>query len=472
MKLRQSRFRIFISYARPNVEAARELYARLKKARFAPWMDVEDLRAGEWEVLIGQALKDAQVVLVLLTKESITRDGFLQKEILKALEIWQNKAPDQGYLIPVRLEDCPIHKRLTSFHCFDLFSEVGWARLFNELKSQRKALRTQTPGATSDSTATPAPTTAMPARPKATVARLQSRHKRQLPVLAFPNAIETFLIRNDCSKVWSRLDKNMQLYMSTLSCKLEPIVQIIPARAIPVLLGFECLALGSGGQNFSEIIEDCKEIDPGLVRVCLAVAAIQHIGWMRMGATSGNVRSARKLLFSLNLDPIMLDTPLFKEFLRNYADSLEHNVIFEVNETTTARYLNQLKRLQADFRLRYAADDLNQWSDDVRAALEGRVELTKMDHASFKAAMDIRGDNAREAIKRLRAYKIRGKPLVVEGVQDPDYLMFLEHNWDYKKFGELYGQGYELDPGLHWDAEMLSLKQFGLPGGSALRRQG
>jgi hypothetical protein len=166
----------------------------------------------------------------------------------------------------------------------------------------------------------------------------------------------------------------------------------------------------------------------------------------------------------------MLDSPLFKRFLHWYGDVLERNVIFEVNEATTAGYLSQLKKLQADFNLRYAADDLNQWNDQVRSALMGRVELTKMDHNSFEAAMDIRGDDPREALSRLRAYKIRGKPLVVEGVQDPDYLMFLERQWDYKKCGELYGQGYELDPGLHWDSDMLSLKDFGLPGGSALRR--
>ena len=56
----------------------------------------------------------------------------------------------------------------------------------------------------------------------------------------------------------------------------------------------------------------------------------------------------------------------------------------------------------------------------------------------------------------------------MEGVQDPDYLLFLENNWEH---GELYGQGYGLDPGQPWNNEMLSLKEFGLPGGSALRRR-
>ena len=144
------------------------------------------------------------------------------------------------------------------------------------------------------------------------------------------------------------------------------------------------------------------------------------------------------------------------------------NVIFEVNETTTTQYISQLKNLQVDFNLRFAADDLNQWNTDVRSALMTRVELTKMDHSSFNAAMAIRGDRPTEAINKLRAHKLRGKPLVVEGIQ-MEHLTFLERMWDYDRYGVLYGQGYELEHGTHWEQELRSLKPYGLPGGSAIR---
>jgi hypothetical protein len=98
----------------------------------------------------------------------------------------------------------------------------------------------------------------------------------------------------------------------------------------------------------------------------------------------------------------------------------------------------------------------------------GRVDMTKMDHRSFTDAMRIRGDNKHEALQRLLAHKLPGKPLIVEGVEDPDYLTFLAQHWDEKEHGQLYGQGYCLETGEHWSPTLRPLKPFGLPGGDFL----
>lgn len=461
MAARRRRFGIFISYAPPNAGMAHSIFQRLREARFHPWIDPEsNVEGAEWEYAIERALKESHVVLVLLSKESVTCDGFLQKQIHTALDIWKHKAPGEVHLLAVRVEECDIHERLLGAQYIDLFHESGWARLISLLKGLRKSSAAESRRTVASSSHV---------SPKANVEKLRPRGRRQLPLVAFPDEMESFLAGSDYRDQWSRLDRNVQHYVRTLGCKLEPIVQIIPARGAPVVLGFECLALGPSGENFGEIITECDRVDVGILRICLAIAALQTISQLRTGALHRNAAGARKLLFSLNLDTVMLDSPHFKRFLRCYGEILDRNVIFEVNETTTAKYLTQLKNLQSDFNLRYAADDLNNWKDEVRSALISRVELTKMDHLSFKAAMDIRGDDPQGAINRLRANKVGSKPLVVEGVQDSDYLEFLERNWVY---GELYGQGYQLDPGLYWNLEMLSLKDFGLPGGSALRRRG
>jgi hypothetical protein len=465
MKTHQRKFRIFISYSRPKIDVARKIYRKLRKAQFDPWLDVEDLPCGaEWKPAIEHELQDADLMLVLLSEESITRNGFLQHEILEALKVSTNKAPGRLYLLPVRLEQCAIHQRLAGFNHIDLFEDSGWKRLMIQLKELRDTNQVELELG-------PAPASSPQSPTAANVLPLRPRRKPPLPIMAFPDEIKRFFARSQNEKAWRQLDRSVQDYIRTVGCKLEPIVQIVPVRPAPVELGFECLGLGACGESFRQIMDECGGVDGATIRIGLAVVAIQTILRLRTAATSANPMGARKSMFTINLDPITLDSPLFKELLHWYGNVLDRKIIFEVNESTTTQYLDRLVNLQADFDLHYAADDLNEWNDEVRAALIGRVELTKMDHVSFKAAMDIRGDDPKEAIRRLRTYKVRGIPLVVEGVQDPDYVLFLERNWDYRKHGELYGQGYALDPGVYWDADVQSLKTYGLPGGSTLRLQ-
>jgi hypothetical protein len=127
--------RVLISYARPDSASAQEAYSRLSDAGLDPWLDSVDIPAGsEWAPYIERAIRESSVVLVLLSRNSVTRDGFLQKEIHLALERWKETAPGQIYLVPARLDDCPKHERLAHLHWIDLFSDAGWARLIAQLQ--------------------------------------------------------------------------------------------------------------------------------------------------------------------------------------------------------------------------------------------------------------------------------------------------------------------------------------------------
>lgn len=143
---------------------------------------------------------------------------------------------------------------------------------------------------------------------------------------------------------------------------------------------------------------------------------------------------------------------------------------FEVNERMTKACVQRLLNLRVDYELRYAADDLNRWNKSVRRALIDYVELTKMDCKAFLRAMRLRGQDPSKAIVRLRDHKISHKPLVVEGVEDPDYQHFLELTWNSNQWGELYGQGYSLECGVPWEGAVQSSKPYGLPGGSSQPR--
>src|SRR5688572_22202418 len=97
---------IFLSYVREDMKNVNDLHTRLLEAGHKPWMDTHELLPGElWESAIKRAIKDSDFVLVCLSKQSVTRDGFAQRELNDALEIWKEKAENSVYLIPVRLEE-------------------------------------------------------------------------------------------------------------------------------------------------------------------------------------------------------------------------------------------------------------------------------------------------------------------------------------------------------------------------------
>jgi hypothetical protein len=126
--------RIFLSYASEDFERASDLYYRLHGAGFSPWMDKRDIVPGErWERSIWNAVRRSDFVVILLSRSSVTKRGFLQKEIREALKIWEEKLEDDIYLIPVRLDECEVPERLREFEWVDLFDEIGWYNLLNSI---------------------------------------------------------------------------------------------------------------------------------------------------------------------------------------------------------------------------------------------------------------------------------------------------------------------------------------------------
>jgi hypothetical protein len=132
---------IFLSYAREDEERVEDLYQELSNAGFKSWMDKKDILPGEeWELTIQKAIRRSDFFLACLSTNSVTKRGFLQKEIHLALDIWQEKLEDDIYLIPARLEDCEVPGRLRKFQRVDLFKEDGWPRLLKAVKAGMERL--------------------------------------------------------------------------------------------------------------------------------------------------------------------------------------------------------------------------------------------------------------------------------------------------------------------------------------------
>jgi DNA-binding NarL/FixJ family response regulator len=127
---------IFLCYARLDQRKVDALYDKLSDLGFKPWMDKRDILPGEiWEAAIQKAIRRSDFFLACLSVNSVNRRGQIQKEIKKALDIWEEKLDSDIYLIPVRLEDCEVPESLHRFQWVNLFEEDGWTRLVEALRA-------------------------------------------------------------------------------------------------------------------------------------------------------------------------------------------------------------------------------------------------------------------------------------------------------------------------------------------------
>jgi formylglycine-generating enzyme required for sulfatase activity len=119
--------RVFISYAKEDVEHAKRLYRDLKKAGFSPWLDAEELLPGQnWVNEIVQAVRESRYFVALLSERGLSRNGFVHRELKKALEVMEEYPERRIFLIPARLDDCqPQDEQLRGLHWADLFPDYG-----------------------------------------------------------------------------------------------------------------------------------------------------------------------------------------------------------------------------------------------------------------------------------------------------------------------------------------------------------
>lgn len=101
--------KVFISYAKEDRESAERYYELLAKEGASPWVDFKHLLPGQnWEAEIERAFSDANVVVLLLSKRSVTKRGFVQREANDAIERLRYKQLTDIYVIPLLLEPCEV----------------------------------------------------------------------------------------------------------------------------------------------------------------------------------------------------------------------------------------------------------------------------------------------------------------------------------------------------------------------------
>jgi len=130
---------VFLSYAREDEEQVHRIYLQLEVLGFRPWMDQRDIVPGErWELAIATAMRRADFILVLLSRQSIEKRGYLRREIRDAVDRTRDMLDTDILVVPCRLDDCTVPRELAGIQWVDLFLENGINRLVGALQSGLK----------------------------------------------------------------------------------------------------------------------------------------------------------------------------------------------------------------------------------------------------------------------------------------------------------------------------------------------
>ncbi len=128
--------KVFLCHAHADRDPVRGLYARLTQDGVDAWLDKAKLLPGQdWELEIRKAVREADVVVVCLSKQ-FNQAGFRQKEVRLALDTAMEKPEGEIFIIPARLEECDNLESLRKWHWVDLFEENGYEMLMRALRAR------------------------------------------------------------------------------------------------------------------------------------------------------------------------------------------------------------------------------------------------------------------------------------------------------------------------------------------------
>lgn len=128
--------RVFLCHSSADKPAARELYQKLRiMSWIQPWLDEEELFPGmDWSREVQNAINSSDVIIVLLSNNSINKEGYVQREIRVALDFADEKPDGTLFIIPVRLEECKPPHRLLKWQYADYFLGKRRERSFEKIR--------------------------------------------------------------------------------------------------------------------------------------------------------------------------------------------------------------------------------------------------------------------------------------------------------------------------------------------------
>ncbi|MEK6754367.1 MAG: TIR domain-containing protein [Chloroflexota bacterium] len=141
------KLRVFLSHASSDKPIVRDLYQRLALENWIdPWLDEEKLLPGqEWDMEIRKAVESAHAVIICLSSKSVSKEGYIQKELQISLEAALERPEGKVFILPLRLDDCEVPRRIQLWQYADYFPkerrEKTYMKLLQSLRIRQESLK-------------------------------------------------------------------------------------------------------------------------------------------------------------------------------------------------------------------------------------------------------------------------------------------------------------------------------------------
>lgn len=131
----ERKLKVFLCHASQDKPIVREMYYQLRTEGWIdPWLDEEKLLPGQdWDFEIEKAVLSADIVIVFMSTNAVSKEGYIQKELRFILNVAEYKPEGKIYVIPLRLEDCEMPRRLLSLQYLDYFPQEKKRQSYNRL---------------------------------------------------------------------------------------------------------------------------------------------------------------------------------------------------------------------------------------------------------------------------------------------------------------------------------------------------
>lgn len=138
-----SSLKVFLCHSSNDKPVVRKLYQRLySRQGIDPWLDEARLLPGEqWDIEITKAVKQSDAVIVCISKDSVGKEGYMQKEIKRALDIADGKPEGTIFIIPLKLEECEMPDRLSQWQWVNYYEDGAFERVMMSLRKRAQALK-------------------------------------------------------------------------------------------------------------------------------------------------------------------------------------------------------------------------------------------------------------------------------------------------------------------------------------------
>lgn len=135
------KLKVFLCHSSGDKPQVRSLYQRLQVEGVSPWLDEQSLLPGQdWHQEITKAVRSSDIVIVCLSCGSISKAGYVQKEIKYALDIADEQPEGAIFLIPLKLEECDIPERLRRWQWVNYYEPEGFEKLLRTLRIRAESL--------------------------------------------------------------------------------------------------------------------------------------------------------------------------------------------------------------------------------------------------------------------------------------------------------------------------------------------